>query len=205
MQQQISDAFAQLVHELSKLPGVGEKSATRMAYYLMSTDSERVHNLASALVAAKERIHFCAQCFTYTEKEVCEVCTDPKRKHEQICVVDRPSDAKAIEASGKFSGVYHVLHGLLSPVDGVGPEQIKIADLLRRVQNWNSGGPGEVILALNPSVEGEATALYIARLLRPFQIRMSKIAYGLPMGGALEYADRGTIGRALENRTDCNS
>lgn len=203
-----SDAFTQLVHELSKLPGIGEKSATRMAYHLITADSERVKALAATLVSAKERIRLCSQCYTYTEHETCEVCLEPQRTKQLICVVDRPSDVRAIEASGKFRGSYHVLHGMLSPVDGIGPEQIKIAELLRRIQSWDAGerdSKPEIILALNPSVEGEATALYITRLMRPFQIRVSKIAYGLPMGGSLEYADRGTIGRALENRTDCNS
>lgn len=199
-----SDAFTQLVHELSKLPGIGEKSATRMAYYLISADGERVKSLADALLHAKERIRLCSSCYTYTEHELCEICADPKRDRQQVCVVDRPSDVRAIEASGKFRGTYHVLHGLLSPVDGVGPDQLKIAELVRRVQTWNADTSSEIILALNPSVEGEATALYLTRLFRPFNIKISKIAYGLPMGGSLEYADRGTIGRAFENRTHCN-
>jgi recombination protein RecR len=174
-----------------------------LAYYLISSQPERVDALTSALQNAKAKVKLCAQCFTYTENTVCETCARSDRLSKQICVVDRPSDVRAIEASGKFKGTYHVLHGLLSPVDGVGPEQIKVTELLKRMQSWDSMDGAEVILALNPSVEGEATALYITRLLKPFHIKISKIAYGLPMGGSLEYADRGTIGRALDNRTEC--
>lgn len=202
-----ADALTQLVHELSKLPGIGEKSATRLAYHLLNADGERVKRLADALVRAKEKVHLCANCFTYTENELCDICANPLRGRDSICVVERPSDVRAIEASGKFKGTYHVLHGTLSPVDGIGPDQIRLQELLRRVRGWfESGGEAstkELILALNPSVEGEATALYVTKLIKPLGVRICKIAYGLPMGGSLEYADRGTIGRALENRTEC--
>lgn len=202
-----ADALSQLVHELSKLPGIGEKSATRLAYHLLNADEERVLRLADALVRAKQKIRLCRQCFTYTESELCEICSNPSRSADKVCVVERPSDVRAIEASGKFKGTYHVLHGTLSPVDGIGPEQIKIGGLLERVKSWGFDGGDfsskEITLALNPSVEGEATGLYISRLLKPFGLKLFKIAYGLPMGGSLEYADRGTIGRALDNRTEC--
>jgi recombination protein RecR len=198
-----ADALTQLVHELSKLPGIGEKSATRLAFHLLNADSERVKRLTDALLRAKEKIHLCSNCFTYTEEDLCEICSNPLRSQDSICVVERPSDVRALESSGKFKGTYHVLHGTLSPVDGIGPDQIRVQELLRRVNRWEDTSNKELVMALNPSVEGEATALYISRLLRPMGVKLSKIAYGLPMGGSIEYADRGTLGRALENRTEC--
>ncbi len=198
-----ADALSQLVHELSKLPGIGEKSATRLAFHLLNADSERVKRLTDALLRAKEKIHLCASCFTYTEGDLCDICLNALRSQDSICVVERPSDVRALEASGKFKGTYHVLHGTLSPVDGIGPDQIRVQELLRRVNRWADMKGKEIVLALNPSVEGEATALYISRLLKPMGIKLFKIAYGLPMGGSIEYADRGTLGRALENRTEC--
>jgi recombination protein RecR len=198
-----ADALTALVHELSKLPGIGEKSATRLAFHLLNADSERVKRLTDALLRAKEKIHLCSNCFTYTEEDLCEICSNPLRAQDSICVVERPSDVRALEASGKFKGTYHVLHGTLSPVDGIGPDQIRVQELLRRVNRWEETSNKELVMALNPSVEGEATALYISRLLRPMGLKLSKIAYGLPMGGSIEYADRGTLGRALENRTEC--
>lgn len=202
-----ADALTQLVHELSKLPGIGEKSATRLAYHLLNADGDRVKRLSDALTRAKEKVKLCSSCFTYTEGELCEICANPMRSQDSICVVERPSDVRAVEASGKFKGSYHVLHGTLSPVDGIGPDQIRMQELLRRVRRWfesgSDSGTKEIILALNPSVEGEATALYVTKLIKPLGVRIYKIAYGLPMGGSLEYADRGTIGRALENRTEC--
>jgi recombination protein RecR len=198
-----SDALSTLVHELSRLPGIGEKSATRLAFHLLNADADRVKRLTDALTRAKEKIHLCSRCFTYTEEELCEICANPLRSPDSICVVERPSDVRAIEASGKFKGTYHVLHGTLSPVEGVGPDQIRVQELLNRVRGWDRLDNKELVLALNPSVEGEATALYVTRLLKPLGLKISKIAYGLPMGGSIEYADRGTLGRALENRTEC--
>ncbi|HEY8278667.1 MAG TPA: recombination mediator RecR [Bdellovibrionota bacterium] len=202
-----ADALSQLVHELAKLPGIGEKSATRLAFHLLNADSDRVKRLTSALLRAKEKIRLCNLCFTYTEEERCEICSSFSRSQDSICVVERPSDVRAIEGSGKFKGVYHVLHGTLSPVEGIGPDQIRVQELLRRVRSWSEGDASlaqkELVLALNPSVEGEATGLYITKLLKPLGLKISKIAYGLPMGGSIEYADRGTLGRALENRTEC--
>jgi recombination protein RecR len=198
-----ADALSTLVHELSKLPGIGEKSATRLAFHLLNADADRVKRLTDALTRAKEKIRLCSRCYTYTEDELCEICVNPMRSPDSICVVERPSDVRAIEASGKFKGTYHVLHGTLSPVDGIGPDQIRMQELLSRVRAWNDLAGKEIVLALNPSVEGEATALYVTRLLKPLGLKISKIAYGLPMGGSIEYADRGTLGRALENRTEC--
>ncbi len=197
-----ADALTQLVHELSKLPGIGEKSATRLAFHLLNADSDRVKRLTDSLLRAKEKIRLCSSCFTYTEETLCEICANPLRSQDVICVVERPSDTRALESSGKFKGTYHVLHGTLSPVDGIGPDQIRVQELLRRVNNWTDMTHKELILALNPSVEGEATGLYIARLLKPLGVKVYKIAYGLPMGGSIEYADRGTLGRALENRVE---
>ncbi len=202
-----ADALSMLVHELSKLPGIGEKSATRLAFHLLNADADRVKRLTDALLRAKEKIRLCNTCFTYTEEERCEICANPLRVQDSICVVERPSDVRAIEASGKFKGTYHVLHGTLSPVEGIGPEQIRLQELLRRVRAWSEADVSmahkELVLALNPSVEGEATTLYVTRLLKPLGLKISKIAYGLPMGGSIEYADRGTLGRAMENRTEC--
>jgi recombination protein RecR len=198
-----ADALSTLVHELSKLPGIGEKSATRLAFHLLNADSDRVKRLTDALIRAKEKIRLCSRCYTYTEHELCEICASPLRSNDSICVVERPSDVRAIEASGKFKGTYHVLHGTLSPVEGIGPDQIRVQELLSRVRGWSDFSNKELVLALNPSVEGEATALYVTRLLKPLGLKISKIAYGLPMGGSIEYADRGTLGRALENRTEC--
>jgi recombination protein RecR len=207
IQPSAADALSTLVHELSKLPGIGEKSATRLAFHLLNAEKDRVRRLTDALLRAKEKIRLCVRCFTYTEEELCEICVNPLRSRDSVCVVERPSDVRAIEASGKFKGTYHVLHGTLSPVDGVGPDQIRLQELLTRVRAWSgeeaSLANKELVLALNPSVEGEATALYISRLLKPLGLKISKIAYGLPMGGSIEYADRGTLGRALENRTEC--
>lgn len=198
-----ADALSTLVHELAKLPGIGEKSATRLAFHLLNADADRVKRLTDALIRAKDKIRLCSRCYTYTEEVLCEICVNPMRSQDSICVVERPSDVRAIEASGKFKGTYHVLHGTLSPVDGIGPDQIRVQELLNRVRAWSDLAPKELVLALNPSVEGEATALYISRLLKPLGLKISKIAYGLPMGGSIEYADRGTLGRALENRTEC--
>ncbi|MCO5143407.1 MAG: recombination mediator RecR [Oligoflexia bacterium] len=200
-----TDALSALVHELSRLPGIGEKSATRLAFHLLNADKEKVFRLADALKNAKEKVHLCSQCYTYTETDLCEICASPVRNGNTICIVERPSDCRAIESSKKYTGLYHVLHGTLSPVEGIGPEQIKVFELIKRIneQKFSEQENSEVVLALNPSVEGEATCLYISKLLKPLGIKISRIAYGLPMGGSLEYADRGTIGRAMENRVEC--
>jgi len=202
------DALTRLIHELGKLPGIGERSATRLAYHLLNSSEERIRLLSDALLQAKEFTHLCRECFTYTEREICALCSDTSRVDNKICVVERPSDSRAIEASGKFRGKYHVLHGTLSPVDGIGPDELKAQELVARLGKLlaraeASNSDIEVTLALNPSVEGEATGLYLTRLLRPLGVKVFKIAYGLPLGGSLEFADRGTIGRALENRSEC--
>lgn len=198
------DALTKLVHELSKLPGIGQKSATRLSYHLLNSEASMVERLSEALLQAKHNTRLCEACFTYTETEVCPICRNSARVETQIAVVERPCDVDAIEATGNFTGRYHVLHGILSPVEGIGPENIRLKELLTRVAKLSEeNGDVEVILALNPSVEGEATSLYIHRILKPFKVKISKIAYGLPMGGALEYADRMTISRAIANRVEC--
>lgn len=194
-----ASALTKLIHELSKLPGVGEKSATRLAFHLLNADEVQVHALADALVSAKQNTRLCGRCYTFSEAELCDDCQSDK-EDTAICVVERPNDVAAIEATGKHKGYYHVLHGTLSPIEGIGPDNIRIKELIERVTREQ---PREIILALNPSVECESTALYITKMLQHFEVNVSKIAYGLPMGGSLEFADRMTIGRALDNRQAC--
>ncbi|MCM2279689.1 MAG: recombination mediator RecR [Oligoflexia bacterium] len=198
-----ADPVSRLIFELSKLPGIGEKTATRLAYYILKQDESYSSSLAEALVNAKRQIVLCSRCYTFTDVEAdpCRLCANPARDQTQICVVERPSDVFAIEQTGVFRGHYHVLHGALSPLDGIGPDEIKIRELMSRLAGTESPAR-EIVLAMNPSVEGEATSLYLARLLRPLGVRVTKLASGLPVGGMLEYADRQTIGKALENRLE---
>jgi recombination protein RecR len=191
------DPVSKLIFELSKLPGIGEKTASRLAYHILKQDESYSRNLADALMNAKQKIILCNLCFTFTDTDTCRICSDPTRDHSFICAVERPSDVFSIEQSGAFRGVYHVLHGVLSPLDGIGPDELKIRELIARV---SAGSVRELIVATNPSVEGEATALYLSRLARPFAVKMTKLAHGIPVGGMLEYTDRQTIGKALENR-----
>ena len=191
--------LSKLIFELSKLPGIGEKSATRLAYYILNQDANYAESLASALTDAKSKLRYCSECFNFSESEKCEICKDEKRDQFQICVVERPSDVTPIEKTGTYRGVYHVLHGLLSPLDGIGPEDLKMKPLFVRLREKEIR---EVIFALNPSVEGEATTLYLSRLLKPIGIRLSQVAYGIPFGGTIEFTDRQTLGKALENRTE---
>ena len=191
--------LSKLIFELSKLPGIGEKSATRLAYYILNQDSNYAESLSNALKEAKEKLRYCDVCFNFSETEKCEICSDPKRDHSQICVVERPSDVTPVERTSSYRGVYHVLHGLLSPLDGIGPEDLKMKELFIRLKQSDVK---EVIFALNPSVEGEATTLYLSRLLRPVGIKISQVAYGIPFGGTIEFTDRQTLGKALENRVE---
>lgn len=198
------DSVSRLIFELSKLPGIGEKTATRLAYFILKQDSMYAKSLADALLAAKSKTGLCSRCFTFTDSDPCRLCSGTNRDGEIICVVERPADAMSIEQAGTFRGRYHVLHGALSPLDGIGPEELKIRELLARL---TEEPVREVILATNPSVEGEATALYISRLLKPLAgtspgLRVTKLAHGIPVGGMLEYTDRQTIGKALENRME---
>ena len=185
--------------QLRRLPGVGNKSALRLAYHIVDMKEEDVRRLAETVVAAKQDIRLCKTCFNLTDGDICSVCADEKRDRGTICVVGQPQDVTAMERSRSYQGVYHVLHGCLSPLDGVGPENLKVKELIRRVE---TGKVEEVILATNSDVEGETTAAYLAQLLRPLNVRISRIAQGLPMGGDLEYADEVTLAKALENRTE---
>ncbi len=195
------DPVSRLIYELSRLPGIGEKTATRLAYHVLKQDEGYSRALAEALLNAKQKIVLCEQCYTFTDINPCRTCSNNVRDAGVICVVERPSDVFSIEQAGSYRGVYHVLHGVLSPLDGVGPEDLKIRELVTRIQQ---GGDRmrEIILATNPSVEGEATALYLGRLLKPAGIKVTKLAHGLPVGGMIEYTDRQTIGKALENRME---
>ena len=194
---QPNDPVVRLISEFSKLPGVGEKTAMRLAYYVLRTDAHDIQQLTEALTAAKERVRFCEECFTFTELSPCQTCTSPSRNRLLVCVIEKPADLMAIENSQRFTGQYHVLHGVLSPLDGIGPDQLRIRELIARIAKNQIQ---EVILALNPTVEGEATGGYLTKLLSPLGVTVTKIAHGIPVGGVLEYIDRQTIGRALENR-----
>jgi recombination protein RecR len=192
-------ALARLIQELVKLPGIGEKTATRLAFHLLRTERRDVELLAEALLKMRDETKLCSTCLGLTSSDPCELCSDPQREAEVICVVERPADLIAVERAGQFRGRYHVLHGCLAPLDGVGPEDLRIAELLRRLQD---GSVREVVIATNPTVEGEATALYLARLIKPLGVRVTRIAHGLPMGADVEYADSATLGKALEGRRE---
>jgi recombination protein RecR len=190
------DPIRRLVQELSRLPGIGEKTATRLAFHLVRGNRQQVLDLAQSLVDVTEKIRLCSVCTNMTEHDPCVLCSDPRREPDTICVVASASDLIAIERGGHFRGRYHVLHGLLSPLEGIGPDDLRIAELVRRM----SAEVREVIIATSPSVDGEATAMYIARVLKPLGVRVSRIATGLPVGGELEYSDQATIARALAAR-----
>jgi len=192
----MADPIRRLVSELARLPGIGEKTATRLAFHLIRANRQHVRDLAQALLDITEKIRLCSVCMTMTETDPCTMCADPRRDNEMICVVATPSDLLAIDRGGHFRGRYHVLHGLLSPLEGIGPDDLRIAELVRRMDT----GVREVIIATSPSVDGEATAMYIARVLKPLGVQVSRIATGLPVGGELEYSDQATIARALAGR-----
>ena len=191
--------LARLYEQLRKLPGIGSKSALRLAYHVLDTPAEDVQELADALVKAKEQIHLCSCCFNLSDKDLCEICGDEDRDKSLVCVVEEPQDVAAMEKTKGFKGLYHVLHGVLSPLDGIGPDRLKIKELVMRLQK---GVIKEVIVATNSDVEGEATAAYLAQLIKPLGVKVTRIAHGLPVGGDLEYADEVTLYKALENRRD---
>ena len=191
--------LAQLIRELVRLPGIGHKTAQRLAFHLLKTEKDDAMRLADAIKAVKDGLTFCRQCRNIAEGELCEFCRDPKRDCTKILVVEEPSTLYAIERSGGYRGLYHVLLGALSPLDGVGPADIRAQDLEARVK---AGGIEEVILATNPTIEGEATAIYLTRLLKPYGTRVSRIAYGIPVGVDIEYADEVTLIKSLEGRRD---
>jgi recombination protein RecR len=191
------DPIRRLVQELSRLPGIGEKTATRLAFHLVRGNRQQVLDLAQALVDVTDKIRLCSVCMNMTERDPCALCSDERRDRDTICVVASPSDLIAIDRGGHFRGRYHVLHGLLSPLEGIGPDDLRIAELVRRL---GSDEVREVIIATSPSVDGEATAMYVARVVKPLGVRVSRIATGLPVGGELEYSDQATIARALAAR-----
>lgn len=188
-----------LTEKFASLPGIGMKSAQRLAYHIMSMDMKSVEDFANALINAKRDVGCCSQCQNLTEREICPICGDESRDHSVICVVESPKDVTAFERTREYGGVYHVLHGLLSPMDGITPDKLRMRELLSRI---SAGGVEEVIMATNPTVEGDATAMYIANLLKPLGVKVSRLAFGLPVGGMLEYADEVTLYKALENRNN---
>ena len=193
------EPVARLIDALQRLPGIGPKTAQRLTFYLLKRSTDEVRELGDALRAMKEKITYCRLCFNVTDDDPCRICTDPRRDPNVICVVEEPNDLLAMERTGEYRGLYHVLLGALSPLDGVGPDDLKIRELLARLEGKDTA---EVILATNPNVEGEATALYLAKLLRPLAVRITRIARGLPVGGDLEYADQVTLSKALEGRRE---
>ena len=201
MEPTVNDGMAlqRLLDELGRLPGIGPKSAQRIAYHLLEADAEQARRLASAILEVKRQVHFCPVCFSYATRDTCDVCSDGSRDRTTICVVSEPRDVTAVERTGSYHGLYHVLGGVISPMDKVGPEQLHVRELLSRLAD---GEVGEVILATDPDVEGETTATYLARVMKPLGVRVSRLARGLPVGGDLEYADEVTLGRAIEERRE---
>lgn len=187
-----------LIEQLSRLPGVGAKSAQRLAFHIINMPKEEVEGIANAMISAKEHIHYCKECYTLTDEELCPICKDPNRNHKQIMVVEQTWDMAAYEKTGKYEGVYHVLHGAISPMLGIGPSDIKLAELMKRLQK----DVDEVIIATNSNLEGETTAMYISKMIKQAGIKVTRIASGVPVGGDLEYIDEVTLLRALEGRTE---
>ena len=190
-------ALQKLIDELGKLPGVGPKSAQRIAFHLIKLPEQDALSLANSIQEAKQKVRFCERCFNMSDEAICEICSDTQRDSSLVCVVEEPRDIVALERTREYKGLYHVLQGAINPIDGVGPEQLKIRELLERLKGNTLQ---EVILCTNPNIEGEATAMYLAKLIEPLGIQVSRIASGLPVGGDLEYADELTLGRALEGR-----
>ena len=195
----VAEPIARLIEELNKLPGIGPKSAQRLAYHLLRSPDEEAKALAEAIFTLKEKIKLCSVCFNNTDCDPCRICQDKERDHSKICVVEKPSDIFPLEQTGKYDGVYHVLHGTINPTQGIGPEELKIKELLARLKD---GSVTEVIVATNPNVESETMAMYLQRIITPLDIRVTRLARGLPFGAELEYADDLTLGQALENRRE---
>lgn len=191
--------LANLIEHFRALPGIGQKTAVRLAYHVLDMDAAAAKSLAGAILEAKEKIGYCNTCFNLSDRNPCAICSDEKRDHSVICVVEQPQDVAAMERMHEYKGVYHVLHGALSPLEGVGPDDLRIKELLTRLYDTSVK---EIIMATNPNVEGEATAMYIAKLLKPSGIKVTRIAHGLPIGGDLEYADEITLAKAMENRRE---
>jgi len=192
-----AEPINQLIRKLAKLPGVGERTASRLALYIVRCSKEEAHDLAKSIINVKEKITLCSICYNLTDQNPCKICEDERRDKEVICVVEEPGDLMALESSGEFKGRYHVLHGVISPLDGVSPDDIKIQELIERLK---SGQVKEVIVATNPTTNGNATALYLSELIKPLGIKVTRIAQGIPMGGDIEYTDEVTLKKALEGR-----
>lgn len=191
--------LGKLINELSKLPGIGDKTAQRLAFHVLSLTDAEAESLADAVIEAKHALRYCSCCGNFTDKDPCDICSDPERRRDVICVVESPRDVVAIERIGEYEGKYHVLHGVLSAMSGIGPEDINIKSLIKRLQNSEVQ---ELIIATNPNIEGEATATYLARLIKPSGIKVSRIANGIPVGGDLEFADKVTLLKAIEGRRE---
>ena len=189
----------ELVNQFARLPGIGRKTARRLAYSIIEQPESTAKQIADALINAKEKIRFCSVCQNFTDKEVCHICSDEKRDRSTVCVVEDPRDVAAFERTREYNGLYHVLHGVISPLDNIGPDKLKIKELIARL---SSGEIKEIIMATNPTVEGEATSGYISKLVKPLGIKVSRLAYGIPVGADLEYADEYTLARALEGRNE---
>lgn len=192
-------SFSKLIDVFKKMPGVGSKSAVRMAYHILSLSQEETEDILNTIKDAKQKIRYCSCCQNITEEDPCEICSNEKRDHSVICVMEKPKDVIALEKTREYFGMYHVLHGSISPMDGIGPENLKIKELIARIAE---GEFKEVIMANSPSIEGEATAMYISKLIKPFGVKVSRIAYGVPVGGDLEYADQVTLAKAIEGRRE---
>ncbi len=191
--------LARLINEMSKLPGIGSKTAQRLAFYILSLEDKEAEQLAQSILTAKREMRYCSVCGNLTDTDPCSICSDPSRDGTEICVVESPKDVMAMERIREFNGLYHVLHGVISPMDGIGPEDINLMSMLKRLQDSNVK---ELIIATNPNIEGEATAMYIARLIKPSGIKVTRIAHGIPVGGDLEYADEVTLLKAMEGRRE---
>ncbi|MGH2788534.1 MAG: recombination mediator RecR [Actinomycetota bacterium] len=192
----------ELIDSLARLPGIGPKSAQRVAFHLLKATPDEAKRLAQAIVEAKDKVRFCTVCFNVSDQELCEYCRDPRRDRSMVCVVQEAPDIVAVERTREYRGLYHVLQGAISPIEGIGPDDLRVAELLRRLERGEDGATEitEVIVATNPNVEGDATAMYLARLLAPLGVKVTRLASGMPVGGDLEYADEVTLGRALEGR-----
>jgi recombination protein RecR len=197
MSLQHAQPISRLIQELTRLPGIGEKTASRLALHILRSSRESAESLSRAILEVKEKIRLCSRCFNLTDQDLCRICQDAKRNQEMVCVVSGPEDLMALERSGGYQGLYHVLHGVLSPLEGIGPQDLRLEELLSRLRG---GKIQEVILATNPSVEGEATAQYLSQVIKPLGVRVTRIARGVPMGGDLQYIDQVTLAKSLENR-----
>ena len=200
--QSISDTLETLIEEFARLPQIGRKTAQRLAIYITRLPREEVEKFSNALIDIKDKLRFCSVCCNITEEEVCKICSSAQRNKKVICIVEEPQDVLAVEKTNEFKGLYHVLHGIISPLDGIGPNDIKITELLARLKDENGNRIEELILALNPTVEGETTILYLSKLIKPLDIKMTRIARGIPIGADLEFADEVTLAKALEGRVN---